>query len=461
MRWPIRLQLLVPLLVLILGVLAASLWTAYTSANQAWGRIENRVRATARSLEESGYPLDAPRVLADIKRYSGADFDFVRKSGPSLNTLGIEGAVSLPSDVVVYDDANSLRLGQRAVVNGKPYRCSGLRLLRQGKGDIVYIFYPEEELRDAVWEAVWPVLLLGGAVGLAAVALALVVGRRLSRRVHDLERRTRLIADGDFSPMPLPTRNDEFRDLTKSVNEMAHKLAKYQDTVRLTERLRLLGQVSGGLAHQLRNGVAGARLAIQLYARESQGQTDMAALDVALRQLTLLETNLKRFLDLGNERPQMREPCDLGDLVADAVDLLRPQCLHTNVELRWVQPAPGAKVIADRGQLEQLIFNVLGNAVEAAGQGGSVEVRMSIPIAENGRGEGEGGRIVLEIVDSGPGPPATIADRLFDPFVTGKPEGVGLGLAVAKQVAEGLGGRITWRRDSDRTCFRIELPLSC
>jgi signal transduction histidine kinase len=355
MRWPIRFQLLVPLLVLILGVLGASLWTAYTSANQAWGRIENRVRATARSLEESGYPLDAPRVLEDIKRYSGADFEFVRKSGPPLNTLGVDGPVSLPNDVVVYDDARNLRLGQRVVVN---------------------------------------------------------------------------------------------------------QLAKYQDTVRLTERLRLLGQVSGGLAHQLRNGVTGARLAIQLYAQESAGQTDMAALDVALRQLTLLETNLKRFLDLGNDRPQMREICDLGDLVAEAVDLLRPQCLHTNVELRWVQSAPRAKVTADRGQLEQLIFNVLGNAVEAAGQGGSVEVTMSVPVEENGRGEREGGRVVLEIVDSGPGPPAAIADRLFDPFVTGKPEGVGLGLAVARQVAEGLGGRITWRRDCDRTCFRVELPSS-
>ena len=66
--------------------------------------------------------------------------------------------------------------------------------------------------------------------------------------------------------------------------------------------------------------------------------------------------------------------------------------------------------------------------------------------------------LVLEIADTGPGPPPEVAERLFEPFVTGKPEGFGLGLAVARQVAEAHGGRITWRRDEGRTVFRIELP---
>jgi nitrogen-specific signal transduction histidine kinase len=72
-------------------------------------------------------------------------------------------------------------------------------------------------------------------------------------------------------------------------------------------------------------------------------------------------------------------------------------------------------------------------------------------------GEGRG-PLVLEILDNGPGPPAHLADRLFEPFVTGKSEGVGLGLAVARQVAEAHAGRLTWSRTEGWTCFRIELP---
>jgi signal transduction histidine kinase len=95
------------------------------------------------------------------------------------------------------------------------------------------------------------------------------------------------------------------------------------------------------------------------------------------------------------------------------------------------------------------VFNVIGNAVEAAGPGGSVQVQLRVS-TDN--------RIHLEVTDSGPGPPERIAARLFEPFVTGKPEGIGLGLAVAHEVAVQHGGRIAWNRVDGRTCFAIELP---
>ena len=104
-------------------------------------------------------------------------------------------------------------------------------------------------------------------------------------------------------------------------------------------------------------------------------------------------------------------------------------------------------MLGDAGQLGQLVLNVLGNAVEAAGPGGEVDVRLAA----------EKDRLVLEVRDSGPGPAEEVAGRLFEPFVTGKPEGVGLGLAVARQVVEAHGGRIGWRREAGRTVFRIEL----
>ena len=66
---------------------------------------------------------------------------------------------------------------------------------------------------------------------------------------------------------------------------------------------------------------------------------------------------------------------------------------------------------------------------------------------------------ILEVCDSGPGPAPEIAERLFEPFVTGKPEGVGLGLAVSRQIAKAHGGHIDWRREEDQTCFRVALGI--
>ncbi len=362
--------------------------------------------------------------------------------------------LELPPAEEVVEDWETLRLGPRVVLGERAYLGSGVRLPPRADipdGATLYILYPEELWRSALWEAVRPSLILGGFAGLASLVLAIAVAEHFSRRVRQVERRTRLIAAGDFSPMPLPGRNDELRDLGRSINEMAEQLARLQETVQRTERLRLLGQVGGGLAHQLRNGLTGARLALQLHARECRDKSEGETLAVALRELALLETHLKRFLDLGRSDPLRREPLSLRSLIGEMTALLAPRCKHAHIDLRWQPPAEEAMILGDSGQMEQLLLNVMGNAIEAAGPGGWVEVTL--------RREQDSGRtVVIEVSDSGPGPSPEVAAKLFEPFVTGKPEGIGLGLAVARQVAEAHGGRIGWRRDGKVTQFRIELP---
>jgi signal transduction histidine kinase len=449
MRWRIRSQLLVPVLILLPGVVGVSAWTAVASVNRARQQIETRLRNVARFLSEEFRFRLSGDVLRQMKPLSGADYLLLpHGAGTPLGTLGVE--VTPPPGAVV-EDWRELHIGPPLLVDGRTYLCSGLRLHRgENAGDTLYILYPEALYRDALWEALAPILLLGSSMGLASVALAVGLGRNLSRRVRELERRTRLIAAGDFSPMPLPGRDDELRDLARSVNEMAQQLARFQETARRTERLRLLGQVGGGLAHQLRNGLTGIRLAVQLFLQEAAGQTDTAALEVALRQLTLLETHLKRFLELGRTGDARREQCSLTALVGEAVELLRPQCRHTGTDLAWQPPADDCTLPGDPGQLGQMIHNVLGNAVEAAGPGGTVSVAL--------RQDEGGGKYTLEVADTGPGPSPELAGRIFEPFVSGKSEGVGLGLAVARQVAEAHGGTIRWRREDGRTVFRIEVP---
>jgi signal transduction histidine kinase len=443
MRWRIRTQLLLPVVLLLAGVAGICITTATAATRQARAQIETRLRTVARFLdEEEAFPLNEG-VLRKLRPLSGAEYLLAPRSGAVVTSLE-EGPAEVPRGAPVAEDWQSLRLGPPVRVGTQTYLCSGIRLRRrESQGDILYILYPESLWRDARWEAIWPSLLLGASLGLASLVLALAQAARLSGRIGAVQRQTRKIASGDFSPMPLPARDDEIRDLARSVNDMAARLAELQQAVQSSERLRLLGQVSGGLAHQMRNGLTGARLAVQLFLQELPPGADASALEVALRQLTLLETHVKRFLDLGRAGPARTGPCSLTALVSESVELLRPRCRHAGIELLW-QPSNDALALeGDAGQLGEMIVNLLGNAIDAAGPGGRVEVRA--------------GNLFLEVLDSGPGPPAELADRLFEPFVTGKPEGVGLGLAVAQQVARGHGGSIRWSRADGRTCFRVEL----
>jgi signal transduction histidine kinase len=456
MRWNIRNQLFVPLIILLLGIVGISSWTAWASASRARQQIEQQVRDVVRTLSQADFPL-TPHVLELMKGLSGADYLLLDGRGHATATFPIQPDQPPPFDAD-YSDWTTLRLGPRVVVGGKAFFGNRIRLRpsQAPEGATLFILYPEAQWREAQWEAVRPSVILGAFGGLAAVILGLAVAQRLSRRIQELGRRTRLIAAGDFRAMDVPGRDDELRDLGRSINDMAERLARLQLAVQKTERLRLLGQVSGGLAHQLRNGVSGARLAVQLHARDCHSTADAEALDVALRQLALVEANLKRFLDLGRTEEPIRKRCSVGAVIDETVALVRPQCRHLHIDLRWSPPDQAIFVLGDAGQLSQLFFNVIGNAMEAAGHDGWVEIRLQ---KRDKTGAGEPNRCEIEVADSGPGPAAEVGERLFEPFVTAKPEGVGLGLAVARQVALAHGGTIDWQREPERTVFRIALPV--
>ena len=100
--------------------------------------------------------------------------------------------------------------------------------------------------------------------------------------------------------MAVPAGDDEIRDLALSVNSMAEKLGQYEQDVRTSERVRTLGQLGAAVAHQLRNLATGARMAVELHRRECGGrQRSAKSLEVALRQLRLMESYLQRFLRIG------------------------------------------------------------------------------------------------------------------------------------------------------------------
>jgi signal transduction histidine kinase len=455
MRLSLRYRLLLPLALLLIGDAAATAWAAQIAARNAERRLAEQQWAIARTLTEprSTFPLTKP-VLEQMKGLSGAEFLFVPAGANPRAPESTFAEPPTPPDVRPFVPAikvDDLHLGPPVTVGGREYRCMRVTLRGQTpdrQGDL-YILYPESLRQEAVRDAVRPLLILGGAGAVIAVLLAFAFGSRLVRRVRDLDARTRLIAAGDFRPTPVPAPDDELRDLAEAVNDMARRLAHFQEELQRTERLRVLGQFSGGLAHQLRNAAAGAKLAVELFLAENPS-ADPEPLRVALRQLARIESNLRQFLALGKPPAGERTPCELALLVDQAVSLLRPQCQHAGTSLSWQPPAEKCVTLGDPTALLHLLGNVIGNAVEAAGPGGEVEVRF----AESGIR----GTVRVEVIDTGPGPPAEIVEKLFDPFVTGKEQGVGLGLAVARQAAEANGGTIRWFRRDGRTVFAVELP---
>ncbi|MFZ5830466.1 MAG: sensor histidine kinase [Planctomycetota bacterium] len=460
MRWPIRLQMLLPvLLVVVVAIALVSAASAYFGNRQVRGQQEENLRRVIVTLPDAHFPL-TERVLQQMRGLSGAEFVLLSASGEldaatiplsatdlnALQQVPTRPAAELLSASPAIELSSVKYLSRRVPMARRPY---------SGEPGSLTVLYREDHWRGSARQAAYPAMIAGAISAAAAVLVTSVLAQRFVRPLQRLGDQTALIAAGGFLPVAVPQRNDEIRDLALCINSMTEKLSRYESEVRRSERLATLGQLGAGMAHQLRNGATGARMDIELHQREcTVNGNDGPPLHVALRELRLMESYLQRFLDMGRSRPMHHEKIALTDVVQEAFELVGPACAHHKVDLSFEKPREPLVVCGEVSSLRELTVNLLLNALEAAGRNASAGPKVVMALARCGSD-----RALLQVQDSGSGPSPEVATRIFEPFVSEKPDGTGLGLFVAQQVVEAHRGSITWRRNQGMTCFEVNLPL--
>jgi signal transduction histidine kinase len=459
MRWPLRRQLMLPLLSVAGAILlAVGGINAQLAARRTQERIERQLEGVANVLASSNFPL-SDGVLAKMRDLSRAEFVVTDEKGTPLASSLSNVPRALPNPA----PANSRRLagfGPVVDVQGAKYFHRVDQLApRAGMPDaaVLHVLFPEVEYRGALREAIWPPLVVGAAAVVAVAAMSHLLAGRLSRAMNRLGNEVMRMAKGDFAPAELPAADDEIRDLSQAVNRTAEMLADYEQQVRRTEQVRTVALLGAGLAHEMRNAATGCRMALDLHADACRGPRDDESLVVARTQLQLMESQLQRFLKIGRPRSAVRRhSLDFSQLVDDLLPLVRPAARHAGVQLDWIKPNAETPIQGDQESLTQAVINVLLNAIEAVQQSdapNSKQVRLELTRCDDRSAQ-------LTICDDGPGPTESVARGLFDAFVTTKPEGVGLGLAFAKEVFDHHEGSIDWSRADGLTRFRLRLPLA-
>jgi signal transduction histidine kinase len=408
----------------------------------------------ADSLAAARVSLSAA-VLDALRRLTGSHFvvwdETTRSAG--LSTLDAEDLRSLDVAALVPGRQGLVRQGM-VTIAGVQHRFGTVPSggVRQ---ETVIVLTPARPVLAATLEAVWPVLAVAAATLAVLVPLGLRTTGRLAARIGAVERHVARIARGEFGHVlgrDAGPAGDEIGRLVAGVDHMSGQLEALRTSLLSGERQRLLGQLAAGFAHELRNAVTGARLAIDLHRRRcpgavATGSAPDESLAVASRQLEILEEEVRGLLALG--RPaETAATAVLADRLLDEVrDLTLPRCAHAGVRLERGPPS-GLSLVGRRDALRAALVNLALNGIDAAGRGGLV--RLSAFARD--------GAAVLAIDDSGEGPPQDLRDTMHEPFVTGKPEGIGLGLTVARAVAEEHGGGLEWERVGGRTRFAIFLP---
>ncbi len=463
MRFPIRYQLMLPMLaVAIAGLTAVGVGSWVLSTRGVTERIEGRLRGVIGVLNESTFPLTDP-VLQQMGGLAGAGFVLTDAEGRRVASSEGFGDLDLRADERTARSVEQVALGRELRVGGATYLHSSVWLRRRGSvaARVLHVLFAQDEYESA-WRAAFLPPVLVGVVTVAAVAAVMhLAAGRVSGVLRSLGRDVQKLAGGDFSGVRPPRWDDETRDLALSVNQTAERLAEYESQLLQAERLRTVSMLGAGLAHEMRNAATGCRLAVDLHAESCGAAGGDDSLHVARGQLALMEGRLRQLLQLGQQPATAEsEAVDFAELVSRSVELIAPAARHAGVRVEWDRPSAAAVVRADGELLGQAVMNVLLNALDAASRSRAVSASEGlvseglVSVALDSGDEGS----ELVVSDSGDGPSEAAGEDVFEPFVTTKAEGVGLGLAVAKRVVETFGGRIGWDRRDGWTRFRISLP---
>jgi signal transduction histidine kinase len=282
-------------------------------------------------------------------------------------------------------------------------------------------------------------------------------------------RSDRVIQDFPFSWSNGQHNYELMIDSNQLVNRFGQKVGSYllikdvtpmrtlESQIRNSDRLALIGQIAAGAAHEIRNPLTSIKGFLQLIKMRLQHPDftrELKYSEIMLDELERINHLVGEFLMLSKPKQQANKRVLLSTVMEEIMPVIEVEanlhdiCLISNLEIANVI------VNVDREQLKQVILNIAKNGIEAMkNQGKQLTIRLRLNPHEN--------TVTIEIHDQGPGIPAFMIDKIFDPFYTTKEHGTGLGLPICKRIINDLGGQIRISSKGFGTTMNIVLPIAC
>jgi nitrogen fixation/metabolism regulation signal transduction histidine kinase len=240
-------------------------------------------------------------------------------------------------------------------------------------------------------------------------------------------------------------RRDEIGSLAAGFNRMSNRLAETTRNLVQAERQAAWQDTARSIAHGIKNVLAPVKLALARLSKESEVIDRKSPVYTIQEELRQLEKTANDFSVYGRPVCANEEKININEIVSQAVSVITQGHPHCRIGTEFVEDLP--EITADRNLLRDALVNLIKNGCEAAGEEGQLQIRTQVTDKA----------VTIEIADNGPGIPTDIRDRVFEPYVSSKAGGTGIGLAIVRKVIESSGGRISFTTGSDGTIFTVQL----
>jgi signal transduction histidine kinase len=253
-------------------------------------------------------------------------------------------------------------------------------------------------------------------------------------RVRAVMRKLGAASPSDAHADPLVALSSMINELEPGIDRLIEQRQQREREVMRADQLAMVGQVAAGFAHEIRNPLTAVKMLVQSGRKEGSTPLSSEDMEVIEHEIRRMERSLQRFLDFARPPRPERRPLDLRLVVGRVLTLLQTRATRQSVTFDYRRPGFPMIVEADEDQIQQLVLNLVMNALDAMSSGGRLQCQIE---------HMDKGFVEVSVADTGPGISAELLPRLFDPFISSKETGIGLGLAVSFRIAENHGGSIS------------------
>ena len=456
MRLRLRTRIIVPFLIVALAATAAVAVIAVTAISSTLrSRVQARTTSMARVVSRSDFALNVA-ILKTVKEITGADVLAASRTGTILATTFAPEHQEIAARIAGGDGVAAALAAPAGESVGREMSCGEVPCYvtyqeLSGRPDTVVAVVAElSEVTGSTSTIARGLALAVSVILIAVFFLSQIVTRRVTGPLERLVTFTREVTDSpDDTPARATTGTDEVGRLGTAFNEMLDRLRQSREALIRSEKLGLAGLLAARVAHDVRNPLSAMKMEAQLLQGRALDADDRASLAAILRDIATVESVVRDLLEVARPDPLRLEPADPNEVITGLLDHLAPQLAHRRITLSTRLSRPAPTLPLDTQRFGQALLNVIVNACDAMPGGGTLEVAT----------RHDAGRFSIEVRDDGTGVDPAVASRVFDPFVSTKRDGVGLGLVNAKTVVESHGGTIQLEPRTPRgTIARVTLP---
>jgi len=448
---------------LLLATLAA--WWIATSllTSSLEQHLTKQLKHTAAVLSEGNFPFTRD-LLIRLSRVIDADIFLIQDNGQlGPSTLETDQLKLQKLLLTQYKDWQSSDqqdgeyLATRFDFQNHPYQLVFHRVARER--DPRYIAVAALTSLSAAHNSSRQVAQWLGITAFIGILLLAWIGHRIAQRftfpVQELAKMARGITAGKRDVRAVIHHADEVGELAQTLNTMTEKLQFYENEIAQKSRLATVGEMATRIAHEIRNPLTAIKLQTQLL-HESSSTSQQAITQKLLDEISRLELIVTGTLDVARPISLNIKNTQLNDLINFVTTLLAPQIQHRGIALNLALEQQLPTIPLDGDRIKQILLNLILNATDELKQGGKILISTHYQ-SDN---QTDKNTIILTVEDSGPGIADHQIKEIFEPMKSGKTGGLGLGLAMSKELVVLHGGSIDAERSKlGGACFRIIFPI--